>query len=81
MCASIYGTNKIMVLAPITAMCIGNGAFCGSTDGSRSRAGRIATWRRDEGFLPTCQMVRARTGGGVRQQHLDLAPGRDPVGE
>jgi hypothetical protein len=22
-----------------------------------------------------------RQGGSVRQQHLDLAPGRDPVGE
>jgi hypothetical protein len=24
---------------------------------------------------------RVRRGGGIRQQHLDLSPGRDPVGE
>jgi hypothetical protein len=44
------------------------------SDGPRPGAGL--------GFLPDGpDGPRVRRGGDVRRQHLDLAPGRDPVGE
>jgi hypothetical protein len=57
----------------------GDGARCIGTDGPR----------RGIGLRVSCLTVRAyrldgprvRRGGGSRRRCLDLAPGRDPVGE
>ena len=67
----------------------GGGALWSGADGPRPGAGRSATWRRGSGFLPDGRTVRAlgpdgprvRRGGEGRRRRLDLAPGRDPVGE
>jgi hypothetical protein len=65
------------------------GALCTGTDGPRAGAGRSAAWCAAEASLPDGRTVRTlgldgprvRRGGGSRRQRLDLAPGRDPVGE
>jgi hypothetical protein len=58
----------------ITAVRIDGDALCGCADGPRPDAGL--------GFLPDePDDPRVRMGGEVRRQRLDLAPGRDPVGE
>jgi hypothetical protein len=67
----------------------GGGALWSGADGPRHRAGRSATWRRGKVSLPDGRTVRALgldgprvcRGGGNRRRRLDLAPGRDPVGE
>jgi hypothetical protein len=51
-------------------------------DGPRLGAGRSATWCRSSGPLPDGRTVRACAGAAeVAGGSLDLAPGRDPVGE
>jgi hypothetical protein len=45
----------------------------------RGRAGRSVTWYMGLGSLP--DGPRVRRGGEGRRRRLDLAPGRDPVGE
>jgi hypothetical protein len=46
------------------------------------RRGRSATWRRNSGSLPDGRTVRACAEAAEdRRRRLDLAPGRDPVGE
>jgi hypothetical protein len=65
------------------------GALCTGADGLRPGAGRSATWYRGWRSLPDGRTVRAyrpdgprvRRGGEGRRRRLDLAPGRDPVGE
>jgi hypothetical protein len=65
------------------------GIFCAGADCPRPGAGRSAAWCAAEASLPDGRTVRTlgpdgprvRRGGGSRQQRLDLAPGRDPVGE
>jgi hypothetical protein len=58
------------------------GALCTGADGPRHRAGRSATWCRSSGSLPDGRTVRACAGVAEdRRRRLDLAPGRDPVGE
>jgi hypothetical protein len=58
------------------------GALCIGADGPRPGAGQSATWDRGLGSLPDGRTVRACAGGGEgRRRRLDLAPGRDPVGE
>jgi hypothetical protein len=65
------------------------GALCTGVDGPRPGVGRSATWNRGLGSLPDGRTVRAlgpdgprvRRGGEGRRRRLDLAPGRDPVGE
>jgi hypothetical protein len=65
---------------------IGGGALCIGADGPQPGAGRSATWGRAR---VSCWTVRAyrlddprvRRGGEGRRRRLDLAPGRDPVGE
>jgi hypothetical protein len=67
----------------------GGGTLWSGADGPRPGAGRSATWCRSFGPLPDGRTVRAlrpdgprvRRGGGSRRRRLDLAPGRDPVGE
>jgi hypothetical protein len=67
----------------------GGGALCRGADGPRSGAGRSATWYKGLGFLPDGRTIRAyrpdgprvRRGSEGRWRRLDLAPGRDPVGE
>jgi hypothetical protein len=67
----------------------GGGALCRGADGRRPGAGRSATWYRGLGSLPDGRTVRAyrpdgprvRMGGKGRRRRLDLAPGRDLVGE
>ena len=60
----------------------GGGALWSDADGPRHRAGRSATWCRSSGSLPDGQTVRACAGAAEdRRRRLDLAPGRDPVGE
>jgi hypothetical protein len=67
----------------------GGGALCTGVDGPRPGAGRSVTWHRARVPCPTSRTVRAyrpdgprvRRGGEVRLRRLDLAPGRDPVGE
>jgi hypothetical protein len=60
----------------------GGGALWSGADGPRPGAGRSATWRRGYGFLPDGRTVRACAGAAEdRRRRLDLAPGRDPVGE
>jgi hypothetical protein len=60
----------------------GGGALCTGADGPRPGTGRSATWSRGKGSLPDGRTVRACAGGGEsRRRRLDLAPGRDPVGE
>jgi hypothetical protein len=65
------------------------GALCRGADGPRSGAGQSATWYRGWRSLPDGRTVRAyrpddprvRRGGEGHRRCLDLAPGRDPVGE
>jgi hypothetical protein len=60
----------------------GGGAFWSGADGPRHRAGRSATWCRSPSSLPDGRTVRACAGAAEdRRRRLDLAPGRDPVGE
>jgi hypothetical protein len=58
------------------------GALWSGADGPRPGAGWSATWRRGKGPLPDGRTVRAYAGAAeVAGGSLDLAPGRDPVGE
>jgi hypothetical protein len=65
------------------------GALCAGADCPRPGAGRSAAWCAARASLPDGRTVRAlrpdgprvRRGGGSRRRRLDLAPGRDPVGE
>jgi hypothetical protein len=65
------------------------GALWSGADGPRLGAGRSATWRRARVFCLTAgrsapwgRTVRAYAGAAeVADGGLDLAPGRDPVGE
>jgi hypothetical protein len=88
------GVYKAQVLAPnwapITAMRTGGGAaLYTGVYGPRPGARQSATWHRARVPCQTSRTVRAyrldglrvRRGGEVRRRHLDLAPGRDPVGE
>jgi hypothetical protein len=60
----------------------GGGALWSGVDGPRRRAGRSATWCRSSCSLPDGRTVRACAGAAEdRRRRLDLAPGRDPVGE
>jgi hypothetical protein len=67
----------------------GGGALCTGADDPRPVDGRSATWHRARVPCLTCRTVRAlgsdgphvRRGGGVHRRRLDLALGRDPVGE
>jgi hypothetical protein len=60
----------------------GGDALWSGADGPRHRAGRSATWCRSSSSLPDGRTVRACAGAAEdRQRRLDLAPGRDPVGE
>jgi hypothetical protein len=75
--------------ALVTITRTGSGALCRGADGPRPGAGRSATWYRGLGSLPDGRTVRAyrsdsprvRRGGEGCWRRLDLAPGRDPVGE
>jgi hypothetical protein len=86
------GVTKSMLTpfrAPITITRTGGGALYRGADGPRPGAGRPATWYMGLGSLPNDRTVRAyrsdgprvRRGGEGRRRRLDLAPGRDPVGE
>jgi hypothetical protein len=88
------GVCKAMVLAPnwapITAMSTGgSAALCTGAYGTRPGAGWSATWHRARVPCLTSRTIRAyrlddlrvRRGGKVRRWRLDLAPGRDLVGE
>jgi hypothetical protein len=65
------------------------GTLCAGADCPRPGAGRSAAWCATRASLPDGRTVRAlgpdgprvRRGGGSRRRRLDLAPGRDPVGE
>jgi hypothetical protein len=65
------------------------GTLCAGSDCPRPEAGRSAAWCAARASLPDGRTVRAlgpdgprvRRGGGSRRRRLDLAPGRDPVGE
>jgi hypothetical protein len=60
----------------------GGGALWSGADGPRPGAGRSATWCRSLDPLPDGRTVRAYAGAAeVAGGGLDLAPGRDPVGE
>jgi hypothetical protein len=67
----------------------GDSALCTGTDGPRPGAERSATWDRARVSRLTGQTVRAyksdgprvRRGGEGHRRRLDLAPGRDLVGE
>jgi hypothetical protein len=60
----------------------GGSALWSSADGPRHGAGRSATWCRSSGSLPDGRTVRACAGAAeIAGGSLDLAPGRDPVGE
>jgi hypothetical protein len=67
----------------------GGGALWSGADGPRPRAGRSATWREAKvscltagRSAPWGRTVRACAGAAEdRRWRLDLAPGRDPVGE
>jgi hypothetical protein len=75
--------------APITIMRTGGGALCTGAGGPRPRAGRSQTWRRARVPCLMCRTVRAlgpddprvRRDGEGHRRRLDLALGRDPVGE
>jgi hypothetical protein len=77
------------IRAPITVLRTGGGALGTVADGPRPGVGRSATWSRARVPCLTDRTVRAyrpdgprvRRGGGVRRRRLNLAPGRDPVGE
>jgi hypothetical protein len=77
------------IQAPITVMITGGGALCTDADGPRPGAGRSATWRKAQVPCPTDRTVcayrpdgpRMRRGDRVRRRRLNLAPGRDPVGQ
>jgi hypothetical protein len=55
-------------------MCIGDGALCEIVDGLRPGAEAWVSVDKPNG-------PRMRKGNGVRQQHLDLASGRDAIEE
>jgi hypothetical protein len=65
------------------------GILRAGADCPRPEAGRSAAWCAARASLPDGRTVRAlgpdgprvRRGGGSRRRRLDLAPGRDPVGE
>jgi hypothetical protein len=65
------------------------GTLRAGADCPRPEAGRSAAWCAARASLPDGWTVRAlgpdgprvRRGGGSRRRRLDLAPGRDPVGE
>jgi hypothetical protein len=58
------------------------GALCTGADGPRPGVGRSTTWRRARvPCLTVEQFALAQGGGKGRRRRLDLAPGRDPVGE
>jgi hypothetical protein len=65
------------------------GALCRGADGPRPGAEQSATWYRGWRSLPDGRTVRAYRSDGPRvrrdgeghRRRLDLAPGRDPVGE
>jgi hypothetical protein len=65
------------------------GTLCAGADCLRPAAGRSAAWCAARAFLPDGRTARAlgpygprvRRGGRSRRRRLDLAPGRDPVGE
>jgi hypothetical protein len=67
----------------------GGGALCTGADSPRPGAGRSATWSRARVSCLTGRTVcayrpddpRVRRGGEGRQRRLDLALGRDLVGE
>jgi hypothetical protein len=67
----------------------GGGALCRGANGPWPGAGQSTTWYRGWRSLPDGRTVRAyrpdgphvRRGGEGRRQRLDLAPGRDPIGE
>jgi hypothetical protein len=66
-----------------------SGTLCAGADCPRPGAGRSEAWCAARASLPDGRTVRAlgpdcprvRRGGGSRRRRLDLAPGRDPVGE
>jgi hypothetical protein len=66
-----------------------SGILCAGADCPRPGAGRSAAWCAAGASLPDGRTVRALgpdgprvcRGGGNRRRRLDLAPGRDPVGE
>jgi hypothetical protein len=79
-------TSKVLLLVPFSGAkhCVrtDGGALCRGADGPRPGAGRSATWYTGRRSLPDGRTVRACAGGGEgRWRRLDLAPGRDPVGE
>jgi hypothetical protein len=65
------------------------GILCAGADCPRHGAGRSAAWCAAGASLPDSRTVRALgpdgprvcRGGRSRRRRLDLAPGRDPVGE
>jgi len=60
----------------------GGGALCTGADGPRPGAGAKVPCLTAGRSAPTGRTVRACAGGGEgRRRRLDLAPGRDPVGE
>jgi hypothetical protein len=67
----------------------GGGALCTGADGPWLGVGRSTTWGRARVSCLMCRTVRAlgpngprmRRGSGVHRQRLDVAPGRDPIGE
>jgi hypothetical protein len=63
------------IWAPLIALKTGGGALCTGTDGPWPGAGRSATWRRARVLCLTSRC------GRVCQWRLNLAPGRDPIGE
>jgi hypothetical protein len=77
------------IRAPITVLRTDGGVLGTVADGPRPGAGRSANWSRARVPWLTDRTVRAyrpdgphvRRGGGVRRRRLNLAPGRDPVGE
>jgi hypothetical protein len=79
----------VPIWTAITVMRTGGGAPYGGTDGPWPGVGRSVTWRRGYGSCLTSRTVCAwwpngpcvRMGGGVCRWRLDLAIGRDPVGE
>jgi hypothetical protein len=60
----------------------GGGALCTGADGPRPGAGAKVPCLTAGRSAPTGRTVRACAGVGEgRRRRLDLAPGRDPVGE
>jgi hypothetical protein len=77
------------IQAPITVMITGGDALYTGAGGSWLEAGRSVTWRRARVSRLTGRTVHAyrpngshvRWGGGVHRRRLNLAPGRDLIGE